>query len=279
MLDRESLLRVAEEVAALDDADNERLPWSIPVWTSVINEYRILNILDPVPSTLAYVDHERVAGLMDALFRLTEAYSITRGPGIGLYLHPIPEPVSSYRVENGQPRCTYVKINVPLANWGPEDGPLCVIEASHKSQVAYPWSKLDPDWDAPTKDLHIVEMMEGHEHDRPKRDWTTIPGFRELPTKVGDVVLFSESLIHGARKIARGKRRRGLYFGYGAASCANWHGVQYSPELLSRATPRQRQLIAGLHIGFRYQSTRPEFALPDDPAYPYYPNSERARLE
>ncbi len=279
VLDRERLLAVGAEVAAFDDAGNERLPWSIPVWTPVINEYRVLNILDPVPSTLEYVDHEqihqRVASLLDAPFRLTEAYSITRGPGIGLYLHHIPEPVSSYRVEGGQPRCTYVKVNVPLADCGPDDGPFCVIEGSHKSQVAYPWSKLDPDWEPATKDLHIVEMMEGHEQGRPKRDWNTVPGFRELPTQVGDVVIFTESLLHGARKIASGMRRRGLYFGNGAASCANWHGVQYSPELLSRATARQQQLIGGPHVGFRYQSTPPELA-PRRPRLPVLPELREA---
>jgi len=92
------------------------------------------------------------------------------------------------------------------------------------------------------------------------------------------VILFTESLMHGARRNAGGERRRGVYLGYGPASCANWHGVHYSGELLARATPGQRRLLEGPYVGFRYQSTPERFALPDDPAFPYYPNSERPRL-
>ena len=77
VLDRALLQEIRAEVADFDDALSDRLPWSIPVWTPTINEYRIINILDPVPSTLELVDHpliqERVEGLMDRPFRLTEA--------------------------------------------------------------------------------------------------------------------------------------------------------------------------------------------------------------
>jgi hypothetical protein len=281
-LDRDRVLALGQEVAALDNKNADELPWSIPVWTPVINEYRVLNILDPVPDALEFVDHGafygRLEALMDGPFRMTEAYTITRGPGIGLYLHHLPEPISTYRLADGQPCCTYVKAVVPLADCGPDDGPFCVIEGSHKPHAPYPYSKLDPDWDPPTKDLAIVDMMEGHEHGRPKVDWSTVPGFKELPARAGDVILFTESLIHGARKNAGGGRRRGLYLGYGPSSCANWHGVQYSPELLARATDRQRFLMEGPQVGFRYQSTPERFQLPDHPAYPYYPNSEDPEL-
>ncbi|MDE0896594.1 MAG: phytanoyl-CoA dioxygenase family protein, partial [Planctomycetota bacterium] len=238
-LDRERLLALSEKIGAFDNATPEQLPWSIPVWTPVINEYRILNVLDPVPDVLEYIDAEpifsRLEGLMDVPFRMTEAYTITRGPGIGLYLHHLPAPIATYRVENGQPRSTYIKATIPLEDCNHEDGPFCVIEGSHKSGVSFPFNKLDPDWDAPTKDLAIVEMMEGHEDGRPKTDWATIPGFKELTCEVGDVILFTENLMHGARKNSSGKRRRGLYLGYGPASSANWHGVQYSPEILEQA--------------------------------------------
>ena len=282
-LDRTYLLDLAKQIAVHDNATSDQLPWSIPVWTPVINEYRILNILDPVPATLELIDadpiYSRLEGLMDAPFRMTEAYTITRGKGIGLYLHHLPAPIATYRVENGQPRSTYMKVVVPLEDSHSADGPFCVIEGSHKSGVAFPYNKLDPDWDPPTKDLAIVDMMEGHENGRPKTDWTTIPGFKEVCADVGDIIFFTENLMHGARKNASGRRRRGLYFGYGPASSANWHGVQYSPEIMGQATERQRRLLQGPQWGFRYQSTPERFALPDDPAYPFYPNSEDPELK
>lgn len=282
-LDRARVLALADQVAALDNKGSDELPWSIPVWTPVINEYRVLNILDPVPVALDLVDDEafygRVEALMDAPFRLTEAYTISRGPGMGLYLHNIPEPIATYRLVEGQPRTSYLKAVIPLVDNAPGDGPFCVIEGSHKPHAPYPYSKLDPDWDPATKDHAIVEMMEGHEDGRPKVEWSSIPGFKELPVRAGDVILFTESLIHGARKNAGTGRRRGLYLGYGPSFCANWHGVQYSPEILAQATERQRFLMSGPNVGFRYESAPERFQLPDHPAYPFYPNSERAKLE
>ena len=72
------------------------------------------------------------------------------------------------------------------------------------------------------------------------------------------------------------RRRRTLYFGFGPYSCANWHGVTYSDRLLARASERQRHLLDGPFVGFRYESA-PAIA-PDDPSFPFYPNSERPTL-
>ncbi len=283
VLDRDRVLALGTKIADLDDAGVDRLPWSIPVWTPMINEYRILNVLDPVPDALTFIDDAAYYGyvedLMDDPFRLTEAYTITRGPGMGLCLHAIPEPLSTYRLVEGRPRCTYVKVVVPIVDCGPDDGPFCVIEGSHKACARNPYSMLDLDWDPPTKDLDIFAMMEGHENGRRRVDWATIPGYKELPVRAGDVILFTESLTHGARKNSAGHRRRGLYLGYSPAHCANWHGVEYSPDLIARASERQRFLLRGPQVGFRYRSTPERFQLPDRPAYPLYPNSARARLE
>jgi len=277
-LPREPLLALAKEIAALDDLGPEDLPHSIPVWTPVIDEYRVLNVLDPCPSALAFIDHEAILAradkFMDAPYRLVEAYTITRRKGIGLYLHNIPEPLSSYRVVDGVPRISFLKVNVALTDCGDADGPFCVIEGSHKLGVRFPYSHLPADWEYPPHDRDVLTLMQGHEKGKREVRWQEIPGYREIPLRVGDIVLFTESLIHGACAVRSDVPRRALYLGYGPYSCANWHGVNYSKTLIESATERQRLLLQGPFVGFRYESA-PEGIAPGVDVFPYHPNSEK----
>ena len=69
-----------------------------------------------------------------------------------------------------------------------QDIAACVIEGSHKLEAPFPYSHLPEDWEYPPHDRHILATMRGHERGRTAARWEDIPGFRELPVRVGDAV-------------------------------------------------------------------------------------------
>lgn len=69
---------------------------------------------------------------------------------------------------------------------------------------------------------------------------------RQLQASPGDVLFFSEALIHSLPRMYRGSPpRRSLVYGYTASFMQTWSRYDPPADLVARATPAQRQLLTG----------------------------------
>lgn len=269
---------VHDQLCELEGLGKEHLPpRCIPNWTPVVNEYRIMNIIECGDLFVQLIDHpqvmQRVEALVPAPIRLTEAYSISRRRGIGIPLHA--PPIADYTVTQTGPSCKHLTAIVNLTDCGPEDGPLVVFEGSHKLGVPFPYSFLHPDWPVPTHDTAVAEAyLKAVPEHAIARPWEQIPGYKEMCVEAGDLVLFTEDLWHGAKELRSDRTRRTLYFAYSPYHFTNWHGVEYSEALKRRVTDRQRQMLSGPFIGYRYEGVDTS-SLPAGLPFQSMPNSER----
>lgn len=118
--------------------------------------------------------------------------------------------------------CMMVRMVYFVRDVGPEDGPFCVVPATHKSNLVSPYGTSDADAE---------------------------PGMLGLPVRAGDAILFTENLRHGGQSIRSGKTRKTLHIGYGpfwmkSQNIATMDEEQnVRPETLARYTEAQRMLF------------------------------------
>ena len=118
--------------------------------------------------------------------------------------------------------CMMVRMIYFTHDVGPDDGPFCVVPATHKSSLVSPYGTTDADAE---------------------------PGMLSLPVRAGDAILFTENLRHGGRSIRSGRTRKTLHVGYGPfwmksqniATMDEEQSIQ--PATLARYTPEQRALF------------------------------------
>jgi hypothetical protein len=103
-----------------------------------------------------------------------------------------------------------------------DDGPFCVVPATHKSHLKSPYGTNDADAE---------------------------PGMIGLTVKAGDAILFTENLRHGGLSIRSGKTRKTLHIGYGpfwmkSQNIATMDEEPYITDATyERYTPDQRALF------------------------------------
>jgi ectoine hydroxylase-related dioxygenase (phytanoyl-CoA dioxygenase family) len=118
--------------------------------------------------------------------------------------------------------CMMVRMVYFVRDVGAEDGPFCVVPATHKSNYSTPYGTNDSDAE---------------------------PGMIGLPVKAGDAILFTEHLRHGGKSIRSGRTRKTLHIGYGpywmkSQNIGTMDEPQnIRPETLARYTPEQRALF------------------------------------
>lgn len=154
---------------------------------------------------------------------MDECFSTKRAPGEGFYLHSGAfEKVKhiQYRYLNGQFMCGQINILMPLHDIGPGDGGTLVIPGSHKSNLDHP------------------ELGKGQV---PSPEETA--GAVEVHTKLGDVILFTDTICHGAATRTNPGFRRAVIYRYVSAWSRSRHGYAPTPDLLERLTPRQRLIV------------------------------------
>ena len=107
---------------------------------------------------------------------------------------------------------------------GPDDGPFCVVPATHKSNMVSPYPGRNPDEE---------------------------PGMIGLTVNAGDAILFTENLRHGGFTNRSDRTRKTIHVGYGpfwmkSQNIATMDEDQYlMPDTYARYSPEQRQLFRG----------------------------------
>ena len=118
--------------------------------------------------------------------------------------------------------CMMVRMIYFVHDVGPEDGPFCVVPATHKSNMNAPYQGRNPDDE---------------------------PGMIGLPARAGDGILFTENLRHGGLTNRAGTTRKTIHIGYGpfwmkSQNIATMDEDQYIlPRTYQRYDPQQRQLF------------------------------------
>ncbi len=127
-----------------------------------------------------------------------------------------------YLYRDGVFRCGQVNILTALTDIGPGDGGTLIVPGSHKSNLPHPQFETFKDWSTG------MDAMEG---------------VVEVHLNKGDALLFCDGLAHGAASRTNPGERRVIIYRYGPSWSTTRHGYQYSEELLSRVTPRQRAIL------------------------------------
>jgi hypothetical protein len=127
-----------------------------------------------------------------------------------------------YRFNDGKIYCMMVRMIYFVHDVGAEDGPFCVIPATHKSNMNSPYGTTDAD----------VE-----------------PGMIGLEVKAGDAIFFTENLRHGGLTIRSDNTRKTLHIGYGpywmkSQNIATMDEEQYIlPQTFARYDEEQQALF------------------------------------
>lgn len=169
-------------------------------------------------------------GTFDALhgpLYIDENFASVRGPGEAIGLHSgghVPVHRCQFAYRNGRFCCGQINILMALNDVGPGDGATMVIPGSHKANFEHPDT--------------AARSMRG---ERPSVDG--VEGAIEVHLRAGDALLFVDAIAHGSAARVNPGQRRVCIYRYGPSWGASRHGYRPSPELLSRLTPLQRQVV------------------------------------
>ena len=171
------------------------------------------------------IDHPAVLEIVREVcgsnVRLDHTYGIVmaRGTsGLGLHGGAVPfDPSQYYLLDRGRIRTGLVAAQWALVDHPPAAGGFVCIPGSHKSGFSLPGS-FD-------RDLAV-----------------------QVPMAAGDVVVFSEALIHGTLPWDGREERRTLVYKYSPGNSA-WSNVHWPDELLAMCTDRQRLLLQPPSVG------------------------------
>jgi phytanoyl-CoA dioxygenase PhyH len=185
--------------------------------------------LDPLFDSL--IDHPRVVPYLRefmGLPQLINTWSISKEKGAepGGWHRGVPP--TDYSCRNGEIRSRMLNVVFFLTDNGPDDGCIVALPGSHKSSFDLAW-----------KEYYGLGL----------------PGSVPVTGKAGDVLMFSEAVIHnGLLKTTPGVRTN-LYYNYVHAHYnvmtrepRNCHHFYFPPEIRARFTPRQRELTAWMDL-------------------------------
>lgn len=187
----------------------------LPLWTKVFDE--VISVAPVVDRLRAWMQHPQ----------LVNTWAIEKNPGTpwgGWHRGLKPD---DYSVRQGKVRTRMLNCVYLLTDNGAEDGCLAVVPGAHKSEI----------------DLDLADYRQ--------RD---LPAATRITGKAGDVVMFSETLLHtGTPKTTQG-RRTNLYFNYIdatynpamrellAGNQGNINHYVFPPQVRARFDDTQREL-------------------------------------
>ena len=137
-------------------------------------------------------------------------------------------PTTDYSYRNGVLRSRMFNVVYFLTDNGPNDGCIVALPGSHKSNFDLTWN-----------DYSGLEM----------------PGAVAITGQAGDVLMFSETVIHDGLPKTTSPIRSNLYYNYVHAHYnvmtrepKNCHHFYFPPELRARLTTKQRELTAWMKL-------------------------------
>lgn len=165
-----------------------------------------------------------VMDLMNQPMRIVECYGHESGAGAFLYMHNgntqdlvyeggiKATKNMAYRCEyhDGRLYTTYVKALLYLTPIGPDGGPFCYIEGSHKANFPFPWPEA-------VRRGETLLSETGH------------PALRTVPVEAGDAIFLNEALLHGASRRKSGGTRSLLAVSYCPSFMADWQYLTRTP--------------------------------------------------
>jgi hypothetical protein len=166
----------------------------------------------------------RFVGAADGL-QLAENFDNLRGPGqaIQLYSGAHKRRIrTSYCYHNGQFRCGQINILMALTDVGPGAEATMGIPRSHKSNIIHP-------------QFENISGLSG--------SMNATVGAVEVHMKVGDAILFVDSMSLGSAVRTNLGERRIIIYRYGPQSENYFRGFLTSTALLGRLTDRRRQIV------------------------------------
>lgn len=183
---------------------------------------RVHDLLARHPAFLAVVDHpavfELVRELCGAHVRVDHAYALRMAPGtsgLGLHGGAVPfDPAQYYRVGTDGIACGLVAAQWVLVPQPEGSGGFSCIPGTHTASFATPWGP----W------LDALQV--------------------EVPLAAGDLVVFTEALVHGTLPWRGPGDRCSLFVKYSPGN-SSWDQPSGAPaHVLERCSPRQRALFA-----------------------------------
>jgi hypothetical protein len=207
-------LHAALEALALPPADGDL--WSQRVGDLLGRGQPFVDLVDH-PVALAAIAH-----VHGPYARLDHAYAIRMAPGVsGLGLHggPVPwDPAQYYVHDRGGVRAGLVALQWALVDHPPGAGGFGCIPGSHRAGLPLPDGGVD----------HLVV---------------------EVPLRAGDVVLFTEALVHRTLTWQGPGERRTLLYKYSPASSTWAPSEELEAARRLPLTDRQRTLLQPPSVG------------------------------
>jgi ectoine hydroxylase-related dioxygenase (phytanoyl-CoA dioxygenase family) len=199
--DLESLASSAPGAVTLEKGDSE------VELLNVIENGGTLEDAMAIPQVLRYLG-ELIWGDQ---YRLVTSRGTIRRPGSQRRLNQgglaDPRRYARYRgFREGEFRCLMVTCMIALSDTTQGNGTLCLIPASHKSNLPHPYAGSDLE---------------------------EIPPLREVPLRAGSGILFCEGISH-AMKSPRAGAQAWLSYQYGPSYMVSWPGCEPSSGLLTR---------------------------------------------
>jgi hypothetical protein len=197
------------------------------------------------PATQRLMDHPGIMPYLTELLgpyvRIDHDYSIfmQKGGNAGR-LHGGPSMGRSgsggdhwYQYHNGMMRNGLTVFTYCLSHAGPGDGGFGCIPGSHKSNFI---TQIPDEVRAYERAAHYV---------------------RQVEVEAGDVILFTEALVHGTMTWTAGHERRSLLYKYSPGH-SSWSSSYYDADDYPDITEQQRRLLAPPSIGGRTQTVENE---------------------
>lgn len=225
----------ADEVERLNTLADEAWPGEYDE-----NNYRSSNVTTWGKAFLDLVDHPKLIPyfleLLGPKFRIDHDYSIFMrqgGKSGGLHGGPYggvyPEGDHWYRYKDGEIRNGLTVFTYCLAPAKAGDGGFCCVPGSHKSNMVQ----------------HIPEAVRSHGQ--------TAHYVRQPAVEAGDVIIFTEALVHGTQEWRGEQERRALLYKYSPGH-SSWAANYYDPDKYPGISEQQRRIMAPPSVGGRPDS-------------------------
>lgn len=174
---------------------------------------------------------------------IDECFAHFREPGEAIGLHSGGNSLTKrnqYRFMNGEFMCCQVNILLALTDIGPGDGGTMVVPGSHKQNFTHP-------------DVMKYSMKPGG------ASGDNCEAAIEVYLKKGDVLVFTDAIMHGSAKRVNPGTRRVVIYRYGPSWGFFRHPYRPTRELLARLTPERRQIVWPHEPVLRTPNKKPGF--------------------